>query len=121
MKKLTITVLLAFAAICCVAQKNPKNTTKPTAAAHQADVSRTFSSANSKSVETFYSISGPVSHVTAKKDTLYLKNDEVGKLIAETWVTDPKPEIYGKKPVIIFVEKIPVAHATMLKPSTFKN
>lgn len=48
-----------------------------------------------------------VAITSPNKDTLYLVDDDLGRLIANVWETDPKPSIYGKKPVIIFVKEFP--------------
>jgi len=45
-----------------------------------------------------------VSFVTKHKDTLYLINDDIGKMIANAWtgkLYDPQRD--GKKPAIVFV------------------
>lgn len=45
-----------------------------------------------------------VSFVTKQKDTLYLVNDDIGKMIANAWtgkLYDPQRD--GKKPEIVFV------------------
>lgn len=57
------------------------------------------SSAFSQRIETKISV------VSENRDTLWLINDEIGKMIANTWEieTDP-PE---RKPVIILVDRLP--------------
>jgi len=57
------------------------------------------------SVNDFSFDGGPISYVTVKKDTLFLQNDQLGKLIKETW-NDPK-YINEQKPTIIMVASIP--------------
>jgi hypothetical protein len=46
----------------------------------------------------------PISFVSHGKDTLYLLNDDFGKLVASVWNGKfYKPERDGKKPTIVFV------------------
>lgn len=49
----------------------------------------------------------PVSAVSKNRDTLWLLNNDTGKLIADSWEISPVL-LDEKKPVIIFVEILPI-------------
>jgi len=44
--------------------------------------------------------------ISPYKDTLWLRNDDTGKLIAYSWEIDTNPS--EKKPVILFVDQLPI-------------
>ena len=47
-----------------------------------------------------------ISQVSKNKDTLWLINDEMGRLIAKSWEIDNLA--YEKKPVILLVDELPI-------------
>lgn len=47
-----------------------------------------------------------ISYVSKNKDTLWLIDDETGRLIAESWTFEPNYTA-EKRPVIIFVDRLP--------------
>jgi hypothetical protein len=47
-----------------------------------------------------------LSVISPNRDTLWLKDDSTGRLIAYTWELETNPEV--KKPVILFVANLPV-------------
>lgn len=65
----------------------------------------------------------PISFISHGKDTLYLLNDDFGKLVASVWTGKfYKPERDGKKPTIIFVshQYIQMRHKVTAKKTVSK-
>jgi hypothetical protein len=63
-----------------------------------------YDSENSLSVNPDVNYSEPVSYVTKNMDTLYLVNNDLGKMIKSVW-TDNK---YNENPVILLVDVLPI-------------
>lgn len=50
------------------------------------------------------SLSPPITYITPEKDTLFIQDDSMGKMIKDIWNGDTKYK--GKKPIIVMVPNI---------------
>ncbi len=75
-----------------------------------------YDKSNSKDTDVNINYSTPVSYVTQKKDTLYLVNNELGKMINQIWLENNYPE----HPVILLVDVLPTKQG-MVKITKNKN
>ena len=69
---------------------------------------------NSKDTDININYKMPVSYVTKNRDTLYLVNNELGKMISQVW-TENK---YKEHPVVLLVDVLPTK--PVVKPASVK-